>query len=143
MLFQKEKEICSWHSMCRKQKNKDELKKTEIDRKTEKICTGRKRSLWNIVRPFPPTNGGLHIHNLSEKVSLCAPNKIWKKASLAIETALVLPLFFLGLVTMVLGTMVILCTGFTVGGETVDGLSAAGLSSTGFSGFGASRIGFS
>ena len=101
MLFQKEKEICSWHSMCRKQKNKDELKKTEIDRKTEKICTGRKRSLWNIVRPFPPTNGGLHIHNLSEKVSLCAPNKIWKKASLAIETALVLPLFFLGLVTMV------------------------------------------
>lgn len=32
-----------------------------------------------------------------------------------------------GLVTTVLGTMVLLCTGFSDGGETVDGLSAAGL----------------
>ena len=48
-----------------------------------------------------------------------------------------------GLVTTVLGTMVLLCTEFSDGGETVDGLSVAGLSSTGFSGFGASRIGFS
>lgn len=32
-----------------------------------------------------------------------------------------------GLVTTVLGTMVLLCTEFSDGGETVDGLSAAGL----------------
>lgn len=38
-------------------------------------------------------------HQSSEKVSLCA--FFCKRASLAVETALVLPLFFLGLVTMI------------------------------------------
>lgn len=99
MLFQKEKEICSWHSPCRKQKNKDRLKKTEIDRKKQKSYPERKRSLWNLVRPFPPTNG--RHSTLSEKVSLCTPKAMYRRASLAVETALVLPLFFLGLVTMV------------------------------------------
>ena len=40
----------------------------------------------------------LFLNTSSEKVSFCALNK---KASLALETALVLPMFLLGMVTMI------------------------------------------
>lgn len=95
MLFQKEKS--SRHEKCHKQKNIDGL--YGIDRKKENKKTERKRSLWKSVLLFSPTDSRRKI--LSEKVSLCTSGSVWKKASLVVETALVLPLFFLGLVSMI------------------------------------------
>lgn len=67
----------------------------KIDRKKKE----RKRSLKKSVLQFPPING--EYQKLSEKVSFCAFWGRLRKASLAVETALVLPLFFLGMVTMI------------------------------------------
>lgn len=67
----------------------------KIDRKKKE----RKRSLKKSVLQFPPMNG--EDQTLSEKVSFCAFLGRLRKASLAVETALVLPLFFLGMVTMI------------------------------------------
>lgn len=67
----------------------------KIDRKKKE----RKRSLKKSVLQFPPING--EDQTLSEKVSFCAFLGRLRKASLAVETALVLPLFFLGMVTMI------------------------------------------
>ena len=74
-------------------------KKTErTDRKNE-IKKERKRSPWHFTDPFPPTNGV--NPRLSEKVSFCALETRIKRASIAVETVLVLPLFFLGMITMI------------------------------------------
>ena len=67
----------------------------KIDRKKKE----RKRSLKKSVLQFPPING--EYQKLSEKVSFCAFLGRLRKASLAVETALVLPLFFLSMVTMI------------------------------------------
>lgn len=56
----------------------------------------RKRSLKNFL-PFSPTNGSI----FSEKASFLTSFKDWTKAGVALETLLVLPLFFLGLVTVI------------------------------------------
>ena len=74
-------------------------KKTErTDRKNE-IKKERKRSPWHFTDPFPPTNGVNPC--CSEKVSFCALETRIKRASIAVETVLVLPLFFLGMITMI------------------------------------------
>ena len=80
MLFQKE--ICDGYIKM-------------IDRKKKE----RKRSLKESVLQFPPMNG--EFKKPSEKVSFCTFFKKIRKASLAVETALVLPLFFLGMVTLI------------------------------------------
>ena len=66
----------------------------KIDRKNKE----RTRSLnrWYLSSPI-----GRILLTLSEKVSFCAFLGRLRKASLAVETALVLPLFFLGMVTMI------------------------------------------
>ena len=58
----------------------------------------RTRSLnrWYLSSPI-----GRILLTLSEKVSLCTSCAKIKKAGLSVETALVLPLFFLGMVTMI------------------------------------------
>lgn len=66
-----------------------------IDRKKKE----RKRSLKKSVLQFPPMNG--EVQKTSEKVSFCTFLKKCRRASLAVETAMVLPLFFLGMVTMI------------------------------------------
>lgn len=50
-------------------------------------------------RSVSPTNGV--NPRLSEKVSFCALETRIKRASIAVETVLVLPLFFLGMITMI------------------------------------------
>lgn len=91
MLFQKERKYGNTNmtdrkrkiiSACHQHKNKKERTRSPENR----ILTPP------IVRRIFDT--------LSEKVSFCALNKKCKRASLALETALVLPLFFLGMVTM-------------------------------------------
>ena len=67
----------------------------KIDRKKKE----RKRSLKKSVLQFPPMNG--EVQKPSEKVSFCTFFKRIRKASLTVEAALVLPLFFLGMVTMI------------------------------------------
>lgn len=62
--------------------------------KIERIC-----SPGSMVSGSAPTNGGKK--RLSGKVSPCTSFGRWKKGSLTLETALVLPLFFLGMVTMI------------------------------------------
>ena len=64
----------------------------KIDRKNKE----RTRSLnrWYLSSPI-----GRILLTLSEKVSLCTSGEKIKKAGLSVETALVLPLFFLGMVT--------------------------------------------
>ena len=72
----------------------------QIDRKKKEINKNeRKRSLKNSVLQFPPING--EFFKPSEKVSFCTFLRFCRRASLAVETALVLPLFFLGMVTMI------------------------------------------
>ena len=74
-------------------------KKTErTDRKNE-ITQERKRSPWHFTDPFSPTNGVNPC--CSEKVSFCALETRIKRASIAVETVLVLPLFFFGMITMI------------------------------------------
>lgn len=57
----------------------------------------RKRSLKYLFFLLPP----MDRKDLPGKVSSCAPFRKLRKASLAVETALVLPLLFLGMVTMI------------------------------------------
>ena len=76
MLFQKEKN------------NNDQIDR--LDQKRERRSPRRRFFL------FPPILRNL----LSGKVSLCAFRKKLKKASLTVETALVLPMFFFGVITM-------------------------------------------
>lgn len=72
----------------------------QIDRKKANTNKKeRKRSLKKSVLQFPPIDG--EIPKPSEKVSFCTFFKKIRRASLAVETALVLPLFFLGMVTMI------------------------------------------
>ena len=82
MLFQKKYKYIN---------GKNQNKLTDSKRR-ERICT-----LLRFWLLFPPMNrrGG----HFSEKASLCA--SLIKKASIAVETALVLPLFFLGMVTLI------------------------------------------
>lgn len=74
--------------------------KKEIDRNKKE----RKRS-HDIRIPSSPIVGIykniFRSKIFSEKASFCALQKICRKASLAVETALVLPLFFLGIVTLI------------------------------------------
>lgn len=82
MLFQKKYKFIN---------GKNQNKLTDSKRR-ERICT-----LLRFWLLFPPMNrrGG----HFSEKASLCA--SLIKEASIAVETALVLPLFFLGMVTLI------------------------------------------
>ena len=91
------------------QKEKQSIE--EIGKKDKKIYERRKVSLSNIYdllfpqksRKYFRTNAKEHIGEVpSVKVSFCTSfrGKI-KKGSLAVETALVLPLFFLGMVTLI------------------------------------------
>ena len=91
------------------QKEKQSIE--EIGKKDKKIYERRKVSLSNIYdllfpqksRKYFRTNAKEHIGEVSSvKVSFCTSfrGKI-KKGSLAVETALVLPLFFLGMVTLI------------------------------------------
>lgn len=59
----------------------------------------RKRSHRNLRLLFAPMSRSLR--NLSGKVSFCTFFQKMKKASLAVETAMVLPMFFLGMVTII------------------------------------------
>lgn len=72
-------------------------KNAQTDRKNKKVIKERKRSPWYFRTLFPPTDRVNPC--LSEKVSFCASQI--KKASIAVETVLVLPLFFLGMITMI------------------------------------------
>lgn len=91
------------------QKEKQSIE--EIGKKDKKIYERRKVSLSNIYdllfpqksRKYFRTNAKEHIGEVSSvKVSFCTSfrGRI-KKGSLAVETALVLPLFFLGMVTLI------------------------------------------
>ena len=83
---------------CRKmlfQKVKIYGNKKKIDRKKKE----RIRSPKNRILTPPMVRRVLKV--LSEKVSFCALLGRCRKASLAVETALVLPLFFLGMVTLI------------------------------------------
>ena len=74
----------------------------KIDRKKKEVNENkkeRKRSLKKSVLQFPPISGD--FLKPSEKVSFCTFLRFCRRASLAVETALVLPLFFLGMVTMI------------------------------------------
>ena len=74
----------------------------KIDRKKKEVNENkkeRKRSLKKSVLQFPPISGD--FLKPSEKVSFCTFLGFCRRASLAVETALVLPLFFLGMVTMI------------------------------------------
>lgn len=71
---------------------KEQKKNHQINSKKE-----RKRSLKYLFFLFSPMNR----KDLPGKASSCAPLDKLRKASLAVETALVLPLFFLGMVTMI------------------------------------------
>lgn len=89
--------------------NMDNIEKIKQQKQIERKCSRRR-----IADLFPPINrfGTL----LAEKVSFCTSyikclrkenyswfriKRDWKKASLAVETAFVLPLFFMGTVTMI------------------------------------------
>lgn len=74
----------------KKRKNKTDGKNVRIDRKERKCSL---YSFWLLSAPMDRSKG------FSGKASFCA--SFMKKASLAVETALVLPLFFLGMVTMI------------------------------------------
>lgn len=76
MLFQKEKE--------------DKNQINRLDQKRERRSPRRRYFL------FPPIIRNL----LSGKVSLCTFQNKMKKASLTVEAALVLPLFFFGVITL-------------------------------------------
>lgn len=95
MLFQKEKDYGNTITKIGRKKNK----KNETAKKKRKIKKERKALLkqnpgFSMVRRI----SNLFLNTSSEKVSFCALNK---KASLALETALVLPMFLLGMVTMI------------------------------------------
>lgn len=82
MFFQKKRKFIN---------GKDQDYWTDSKRR-ERICT-----LLRFWRLFPPMNR--RSGHSSEKTSLCA--SFIRKASIAVETALVLPLFFLGMVTLI------------------------------------------
>lgn len=83
MLFQKEKN---------RQKNGSHVTENKLENKKERM-----RSLRRKMFLFSPTNRD----RLSGKASFCTFLKKIKSASIAVETAFVLPLFFLGVVTMI------------------------------------------
>lgn len=62
--------------------------------KKERYCSHRLRAL--LSSPMDR----LHTTPI-EKVSFCTSLRIWKKGSLAVETAMVLPLFFMGMLTII------------------------------------------
>lgn len=96
MLFRKEKVkntgIPEWSKMRKNIRTDAEQTQSICMRKKE-----RKRSLKYPVLLFSPISKRI----LSGKVSLSTSFMKWKKASLAVETAIVMPVFFLGLVTMI------------------------------------------
>lgn len=96
MLFQKEKDYGNTITKIGRKKNK----KNETAKKKRKIKKERKCSLKNRILASSMVRriSNLFLNTSSEKVSFCALNK---KASLALETALVLPMFLLGMVTMI------------------------------------------
>lgn len=96
MLFQKEKDYGNTITKIGRKKNK----KNETAKKKRKIKKERKCSLKNRILASSMVRriSNLFLNTSSEKVSFCALNK---KASLALETALVLPMFLLGMVTVI------------------------------------------
>lgn len=99
MLFRKEK-IKYW------KKKRQEIDSTEIKEweNRKEICrkkkiNERKRSHKNLRFLFAPISRNFRI--LFEKASFCTSFHRIRKASLAVETAMILPLFFLGMVTMI------------------------------------------
>ena len=95
MLFQKAKKYGNKSMIDRKKKDiKKKDENGQNQNKKERVCSPKNRiSTSPIV--------GRIINTFSEKVSFCALSKRCRRASLALETALVLPLFFLGMVTMI------------------------------------------
>ena len=91
MLFQEAKVRRIQIDRCGKN-DREQKKKHQINSKKE-----RKRSLKYLFFLFSPMDRKI----LPGKVSSCTPLCKLRKASLAVETALVLPLFFLGMVTMI------------------------------------------
>ena len=70
--------------------------KKEIRKKDKKIYERKRRSLTTHLSLFPPKR---RKRLSTVKVSL--RTSFWKKGSLAVETALVLPIFFMGMVTLI------------------------------------------
>ncbi len=100
MLFRKETTRYWW------KKNRHEIDSTEKKerKKNKEICLKkyikeRKRSHKSLRFLFAPMNRNFSI--LFEKASFGTSFQGLRKASLAVETALILPLFFLGMVTMI------------------------------------------
>lgn len=98
MLFQGEKVSEVRNSGNKKIENSrtDMYKTQKIRHRIKKVCE-RIRSLKRRASLFSPMDRAV----LPGKVSLCTSLKRIKEASLALETAMVLPLFFLGIVTMI------------------------------------------
>ena len=75
---------------CVKEINEKELSKKENQIKERSNCSLTTKTIF-----FPPKKR----YRPSVKVSFCT--SVWRRASLAVETALVLPLFLMGAVTMI------------------------------------------
>ena len=75
---------------CVKEINEKELSKKENQIKERSNCSLTTKTLF-----FPPKKR----YRPSVKVSFCT--SVWRRASLAVETALVLPMFLMGAVTMI------------------------------------------
>lgn len=86
----------------RKRITPKKIDRCEITQKQHKCCNNkkikiRKRSLKPCILLFPPINRRIS----PGKVSLCISRQWIRRASMTVEAALVLPLFFLGMVTMI------------------------------------------
>ncbi len=97
MLFQREHKI-----FMKKRLNKMKWIRDIHVKESEKRLYGKKERICSpgrMVSGSAPTNGGMIF--LSGKVSPCVSFLRWKRGSLTLETALVLPLFLLGMVTLI------------------------------------------
>jgi hypothetical protein len=94
MLFQKETEIHPEEIKIDRTGNQNQSSaKQKFWKQKERI-----RSLYSLLLLVSPTYAK---KTLSGKASLCTSGRKLRRGSLAIETALVLPLFFLGMVTLI------------------------------------------
>lgn len=94
MLFQEKKMVIRQTGGKAKTENRYEME----NRRNQKNKKERTRSQKKLLMLHPPKS---RIGRFPEKAFLCASLKKWRTASLAVETALVLPLFFLGVVSMI------------------------------------------
>lgn len=92
MLFQDTTVSADMMDRCEQKEDGAQKKNSQGMKKSE-----RKGSLKGISFLFPPK----HRMKAPGKASLCTFFSGWKRASLTVETALVLPLFFMGVVAMI------------------------------------------